>query len=71
MEQYFDLQQVPSLQMVPIASLYLENDQFIWYQWLCERKHNYIMSWSFFVGDLISHYGNIKRNALFIQLINI
>jgi hypothetical protein len=31
MEKYFNLHQVPSLQKVPIASLYLENDQFVWY----------------------------------------
>jgi hypothetical protein len=29
MEQYFDLHQPPSLQKVPIASLYLENDVFV------------------------------------------
>ena len=36
MEQFFDLHQVPNLQKVTIASLYLEPEQFIWYQWLCE-----------------------------------
>jgi hypothetical protein len=38
MEQLFDLHQTPRLQKVPIASLYLENYQFVWYQWFCERK---------------------------------
>jgi hypothetical protein len=71
MEQFFDLHQVPSLQKVPIASLYLENDQFVWYQWLCERKNNYIISWSIFMDELISHYGDIKRNTFFSQLINL
>jgi hypothetical protein len=71
MEQYFDLHQVPSLQKVPIASLYLENDQFVWYQWLCERKNNYIISWSIFMDELISHYGDIKSNTFFSQLINL
>jgi hypothetical protein len=71
MEQYFDLHQVPSLQKVPIASLYLENDQFVWYQWLCERKKNYIISWSIFMDELISHYGDIKSNTFFSQLINL
>jgi hypothetical protein len=36
MEQFFDLHQVSTLQKVTLASLYLENDQFVWYQWLCE-----------------------------------
>jgi hypothetical protein len=36
MEQFFDLHQVPTLQKVTLASLYLEPDQFVWYQWLCE-----------------------------------
>jgi hypothetical protein len=62
---------VPSLQKVTIASLYLKNDQFVWYQWLCERKKNYMISWSIFTDELISHYGDIKRNTFFIQLINL
>ena len=36
MEQYFDLHEVPNLQKVTIASLYLEPKQFVWYQWLYE-----------------------------------
>ena len=36
MKQFFDLHQVPNLQKVPIASLYLEPEQFVWYQWFCE-----------------------------------
>ena len=36
MEQFFDLHQVPNLQKVTIASSYLEPEQFVWYQWLCE-----------------------------------
>jgi hypothetical protein len=71
MEQFFDLHQVPSLQKVTIASLYLENDQFVWYQWLCERKKDYIISWSIFTDELIAHYGDIKRNTFFSQLINL
>jgi hypothetical protein len=51
--------------------LYLENDQFVWYQRLCQRKKNYIISWSIFTNELISHYGDIKRKTLFIQLINL
>ena len=36
MEQFFDLHQVPNLQKVAIASLYLGIEQFVWYQWLCD-----------------------------------
>ena len=36
MKQFFYLHQVPNLQKVTIASLYLEPEQFVWYQWLCE-----------------------------------
>ena len=32
MEQFFDIHQVPNLQKVTIASLYLEPQQFVWYQ---------------------------------------
>jgi hypothetical protein len=71
MEQFFDQHQMPRLQKVPITSLYLENDQFVWYQWICERKKNYIISWSIFMYELISHYGDIKSNILFSQLINL
>jgi hypothetical protein len=31
-DQFFDIHQTSSLQNVPIASLYLENHQFVWYQ---------------------------------------
>ena len=48
MEQFFDLHQVPTLQKVTIASLYLEPDQFVWYQWICDYKNNSIVSWSIF-----------------------
>jgi len=44
MEKYFDLHEVTKLQKVPIAFLYLENDQFVWYQWICEGKNNSIIS---------------------------
>ena len=71
MNQCFDLHQVPSLQKVPIASLYLENDQFVWYQWICERKKDSIISWSMFTDELIAPYGDIKSNTFFSQLINL
>jgi hypothetical protein len=36
MEQLFDIYQVPTLQKVTLASLYLEPDQFVYYQLFCE-----------------------------------
>ena len=48
MEQSFDLHQVPAMQKVTIASLYLEPDQFIWYQCLCDCKKEFIISYSIF-----------------------
>ena len=46
-EKFFDVHQEPTWQNVTIASLYLEPDQFVWYQWLSDRKKNdYIISWS-------------------------
>jgi hypothetical protein len=71
MEELFDLHQITRLKKVHIASLYLENDQFVWYQWLYETKNNYIISWSIFTDELISHYGYIKSSTLFSQLINL
>jgi hypothetical protein len=71
MEQFFDLHQVPTLQKVTLASLYLEPDQFVWYQWICEQKKDSIVSWSIFMDELIAHYGDIKRNTFFSQLINL
>jgi hypothetical protein len=38
MEQLFDLHNVPHTQKVRIDSLYLEPNQFVWYQWICSRK---------------------------------
>ena len=70
MEQLFDLHQVPNLQKVTIASLYLEPEQFVWYQWLCEQKKDTIISWSIFTEALISYHDD-KNNTLFIQLVNL
>ena len=66
MQQFFDLHQVPTMQKVTIASLYLEPDQFVWYQWLCDRKKDSIISWSIFTEELIAHYGDINSNIVFI-----
>jgi hypothetical protein len=71
MEKYSDLHQLTTLQKVPIASLYLGNDQFVCNQWICERKNISIISWSIFTYELISHYEDINRNTLFSQLINL
>jgi len=35
MDQCFDLHQVASLQKVNIASMYFEQDQHVWYPWIC------------------------------------
>ena len=71
MEQFFDLHQVPTLQKVTIASLYLEPDQFVWYQWISDPKKDYIMYFSIFIEELIAHYGDINSNTFFIQLVNL
>ena len=34
MEQFFDLHNVKNTQKICIATLYLEPNQFVWYQWL-------------------------------------
>ena len=61
-EQYLDLHQTESLQNLNITSMFLEQDQHVWYQWLCERKKGSIIFWSIFTNKLITHYGDIKRN---------
>ena len=38
MKKYFDLHEVKLLQKVRMATLYLEPNQFVWYQWLFSRK---------------------------------
>ena len=64
MEQFFDLHQVPTLQKVTIASLYLKPDQFVSYQWFCDRKKEFYISWSIFTEELIAHYRDINRILL-------
>ena len=71
MEQFFDLHQVPTMQKVTISSLYLEIDQFVWYQWICDRKKEYIISWSIFTKEMFEHYGDINKNTFFSQLVNL
>jgi hypothetical protein len=46
MEQFFDLHDVPHTQKVRIVSLYLEPNQFVWYQSLCSHKS--LVTWTIF-----------------------
>ena len=69
MEQYFDLHNVKNTQKVRIATLYLEQNTFIWYRWLLSRKK--IVTWSIFTEEMIIHYEDTKSNTFFIQLINL
>ena len=38
MEKFFDLHDLSNTQKVHIASLYLEQNQFLWYRWIFSRK---------------------------------
>ena len=69
MEQYFDLNNVQNTQKIRIATLYLEQNTFVWYQWLCPRKK--IVTWSIFTEEMIAHYEDTKRKTFFSQLINL
>ena len=55
-------------QKVTIASLYLDPEQLVWYQWLCECKKGSIISWSIFIEELIAYHEDIKSNSFFTQL---
>jgi hypothetical protein len=67
-EQFFDLHDVPHTQKVQISSLYLEPNQFLWYQWLCSCKS--LVTWTIFMEEMITHYEDTRSNTFFIQLIN-
>ena len=69
MEKYFDLHEMQLLQKVCIASLYLEQNQFLWYEGLCSCKP--LVTWSNFTEEIIAHYEDTKRNIFFSQLINL
>jgi hypothetical protein len=69
MEQFFDLHNVPHTQKVRIASLYLEPNQFVWYQWLCSIKS--LVTWTIFTKEMIAHYEDTRSNTFFSQLINL
>jgi len=69
MEQFFNLNNVQNKQKVYIATLYLEPNQFVWYQWLCSRKQ--IITWVMFTEELRAHYEDTKTNTSFSQLISL
>jgi hypothetical protein len=69
MEKFFDLHNVPHTQKIQIASLYLEPNQFVWYQWLCSRKS--LVTWTIFKEEMITHYEDTWSNTFFNQLINL
>ena len=71
MEQFFGLHHVPTLQKITIASLYLKPDNFVWYQWICDHKKDFIIFCSVFTEELIAHYGDINNNTFFSQLVNL
>ena len=69
MEQFFDLNNVQNTQKVRMATLYLEPNQFVWYQWLCSRKQ--VITWAIFTEELVAHYEDTKSNTFFSQLISL
>ena len=71
MEQFFNLHHVPTMQKVTIGSLYLELEQFVWYQWICDYKNESIISCYIFIEELIAHYGDINSNTFFSELVNL
>ena len=71
MDEFFDLHQVPTLQKVTIASLFLDPHHFLCYQWLSYRKKESIIYWYIFKEKLITLYGDINYNTFFNQLINL
>ena len=68
-EQYFDLNNMQNTQKVCISILHLEQNTFVWYQWIFSRKT--IVTWSIFMKEMIAHYEDTKRNTFFSQLINL
>ena len=63
MEQFFYLNNVQNTQNVCITTLYLEPNQFVWYQWLC--SHKTIITWAIFREELTTHYEDTKSNTFF------
>jgi hypothetical protein len=69
MEKFFDLHNVPHTHKVQIAYLYLEPNQFVWYQWICSHKS--LVTWTIFTEEMIAHYEDTWSNTFFSQLINL
>ena len=69
MEQIFDLNNVQNTQKVRIATLYLEPNQFVWYQWLFSHKQ--IITWEIFTEELTTHYEDTKSKTFLSQLISL
>ena len=69
MEQFFDLNNVQNTQKVRMETVYLEPNQFVWYQWLFSRKK--IITWAIFTEELIAHYEDTKSNTFFSQMIRV
>jgi hypothetical protein len=51
------------------VSLYLEPNQFVWYQSICSRKS--LVTWTIFTEEMIAHYEDTRSNTFFNQLINL
>ena len=68
-EQFFNLNNVQNTQKVHMATLYLEPNQFVWYQRLFSHKQ--FITWVIFTKELIAHYEATKRNNFFSQLISL
>jgi len=70
MENFFKIHQIPYVQKVMMASLYLEPDQFIWYHWLCthRRKNGLTVTWSIFTEELQAQYSNSVVENFFSQV---
>ena len=61
MEQFFDLNNVQNTQKVRMETVYLEPNQFVWYQWLCTCRK--FITWEIFMEELIAHYEDTKSNT--------
>ena len=61
MEQYFDLNNVQNVEKVRIATLHLEQNTFVWYQWLFSHKN--IVTCSIFMEEMIAQYEDTKSNT--------
>ena len=69
MEQFFDLNNVQNTQKVRMETLYLEPNQFVWYQWLFSHKQ--FITCEIFTKELVAHYEDTKSDTFFSQLISL